>query len=114
MPALYEFMKDKGATKRLLFINPFVSELGIIDKPDTKKVIKRFAEKLKIPKENIYFDEIGTITKKISRSGVFKIAKRLGTLLIFPTILVIDKNKKVKLALEGPPKNFLKLIDEAI
>ena len=65
-------------------------------------------------KKKVYFDEIGTITKKIAKSGVFRQANKMGTLILFPTIMVIDPDHNVLLVLEGPPKNFTSLLEEVL
>ena len=114
MPALLKFMQKRGATERLLFVDPYVSELEIADAPDSERQIRRFVRQLGVPEERVYFDEIGTLAKKFARAGVFPQANRLGILLLFPTLVVIDAEHRVRLVLEGPPPDFLARIEEAL
>ena len=76
--------------------------------------LPKFITSINIPAEKVYFDEIGTITKKIAKSGVFRQANKMGTLILFPTIMVIDPDHNVLLVLEGPPKNFTSLLEEVL
>jgi thiol-disulfide isomerase/thioredoxin len=114
MPALLQLMREREATERLLFVDPYVRELGIQDSPDSERQILRFVRELGIPEAQVYFDEIGTLTKKFWRAGVFRQAKRHGTMLIYPTIVVVDAGHKVRLVLEGSPPDFLERIAEVL
>ena len=114
MPALLKFMRERGATERLLFVDPYVRELGVPDAPDSERQIRRFVRQLGVPEERVYFDEIGTLAKKFARAGVFPQANHLGILLLFPTLVVIDAEHRVRLVLEGPPPDFLARIEEAL
>ena len=114
MPALLKFMRERGATEQLLFVDPYVRELGAPDAPDSERQIRRFVRQLGVPEERVYFDEIGTLAKKFARAGVFPQANRLGILLLFPTLVVIDAEHRVRLVLEGPPPDFFARIEEAL
>ena len=71
MPALYEFMLQEGRLEQLLFVDPYVKELENkkfpIEKPNTERQIRNFAENLNIPPQNVYFDEIGTLVKTMKK-----------------------------------------------
>ncbi|MBF0240721.1 MAG: TlpA family protein disulfide reductase [SAR324 cluster bacterium] len=110
MPALYGFMKEQGALDRLLFVDSYVDGLGIADAPDTELKIRKFAERLKIPSANLYHDTIGTLARKIAGTGVFTEAEKLGVLLSFPTIVVINGQGQIVYVLEGSRESFLKEI----
>jgi len=114
MPALLKLMREREATERLLFVDPYVRELVIQDYPDSERQILSFVRELGIPKAQVYFDEIGTLTKKFARAGVFQQAKRYGTMLIFPTIVVVDSEHRVRLVMEGPPPDFLERLEEVL
>ena len=107
MPELYKFMRREGRLKQLLFVDAYVKALKITDEPDTERQIRKFIERLNIPPNNVYFDQIGTLLKKMSNNGAFPLAKRIGTLVIYPTIIVIDGSGKLVLALEGTGPGFL-------
>jgi len=114
MPALHQFMQERGVTARLLFVDPYVRELGIPDAPDHERQIRRFVRELGLPETTVYFDELGTLAKKFARAGVFPQAQKLGTLLIFPTLVVVDTDHKVRLVLEGSPPDFLEQVAEVL
>jgi hypothetical protein len=95
-------------------VDPYVRELVIQDYPDSERQILSFVRELGIPKAQVYFDEIGTLTKKFARAGVFQQAKRYGTMLIFPTIVVVDSEHRVRLVMEGPPPDFLERLEEVL
>ena len=76
IPELYKFMSTNYPNVPLLFIDP--------TKDDSKKVIQRFSEKLKVPSSYFYKDSLGTISKKFFKG---KIA--------FPTIIGIRKNEYI-------------------
>ena len=110
MPALYEFMSLEGRLEQLLFVDPYVKALEINEVPDTERQIRKFVNSLNIPPERVYFDQIGTLLKKMSQGGAFPKAKRMGTLAIYPTIIVIDGSGKLILSLEGTGPGFLEII----
>ena len=110
MPALYEFMSQEGRLEQLLFVDPYVKALEINEVPDTERQIRKFVNSLNIPPERVYFDQIGTLLKKMSQAGAFPKAKRIGTLAIYPTIIVIDGSRKLILSLEGTGPGFLEKI----
>ena len=110
MPALYEFMRQEGRLEQLLFVDPYVKALEIIEVPDTERQIRKFVNSLNIPPERVYFDQIGTLLKKMSQGGAFPKAKRIGTMVVYPTIIVIDDSGKLILSLEGTGPGFLEKI----
>jgi thiol-disulfide isomerase/thioredoxin len=112
MPELYKFMRREGRLEQLLFVDAYVKALKITDVADTERQIRKFIERLNIPAENVYFDQIGTLLKKMSNYGAFPLAKRLGTLVVYPTIIVIDGSGKLALTLEGTGPGFLDKIKE--
>ncbi len=114
MPALYKFMRREGRLEQLLFVDAYVKALKISDAPDTERQIRKFAKRLNIPPNNIYFDQIGTLLKKMSQSGAFPDAKRIGTLVVYPTIIVIDGSGKLVLALEGTGPGFLEKLSKVL
>ena len=114
MPALYEFMLKEGRLDQLLFVDPYVKALKIDDDPDTERQIRKFINLLNIPPESVYFDQIGTLLKKMSQYGAFPEAKRLGTLVIYPSIVVINGSGKLVLSLEGTGPGFLEKIQKAL
>jgi hypothetical protein len=114
MPALYEFMRQEGRLKQLLFVDSYVKALKISDAPDTERQIRKFVNLLNIPPESVYFDQIGTLLKNMSQSGAFPDAKRIGTLVLYPTIIVIDGSGKLVLALEGTGPGFLDKVKKVL
>ena len=114
MPALYEFMRQEGRLKQLLFVDSYVKALKISDAPDTERQIRKFVNLLNIPPESVYFDQIGTLLKKMSQSGAFPDAKRIGTLVLYPTIIVIDGSGKLVLVLEGTGPGFLDKVKKVL
>ena len=110
MPALYKFMSQAGLLEQLLFVDPYVKALKIEDEPDTERKIREFINLINIPPERVYFDEIGTLLKKMSHNSAFPQANRLGTLVVYPTIIVIDGSGKLVLSLEGTGPDFLEKI----
>ena len=114
MPVLYEFMRQKGRLEQLLFVDPYVKALEIIEVPDTERQIREFINSINIPPERVYFDEIGTFLKKMSQRGAFPKAKRIGTLVVYPTIIVIDGSGKLVLSLEGTGPGFLEKIRKVL
>jgi len=114
MPALYEFMRQEGRLKQLLFVDSYVKALEINEVPDTERQIRKFVNLLNIPPESVYFDQIGTLLKKMSQSGAFPDAKRIGTLVLYPTIIVIDGSGKLVLVLEGTGPGFLDKVKKVL
>ena len=114
IPALYKFMLKEGRLDQLLFVDPYVKALKIEDDPDTERQIRKFINLLNIPPKNVYFDQIGTLLKKMSQYGAFPQAKRLGTLVIYPSIVVINGSGKLVLSLEGTGPGFLEKIQKAL
>ena len=68
MPVLYEYMLQEGRVEQLLFVDSYVKALNINDVPDTERQIRKFVNSLKIPQERVYFDQIGTLLKKMSQT----------------------------------------------
>ena len=114
MPALYEFMSQEGRLEQLLFVDPYVKALEINEVPDTERQIRKFVNSLNIPPERVYFDQIGTLLKKMSQGGAFPKAKRIGTMVVYPTIIVIDGSGKLILSLEGTGPGFLEKIRKVL
>ena len=114
MPELYQFMRQEGRLKQLLFVDSYVKALKVTDAPDTKRQINKFIQKLKIPAENTYFDKIGSLLKKIRKHHSLKQANKMGTLMIYPTILVIDGKGRIVLTMEGSRLNFIEKIKEVL
>ena len=114
MPALYEFMRQEERLEQLLFVDPYVKALEINEVPDTERQIRIFVNSLKIPPKNVFLDQIGTLLKKMSQGGAFPKAKRIGTLVIYPTIIVIDGSGKLVLSLEGTGPGFLEKIRKVL
>ena len=114
IPALYKFMQQEGKLEQLLFVDSYVKALKIEDTPDTERQIRKFVNSLNIPLESVYFDQIGTLLKKMSQYGAFPKAKRLGTLVIYPSIVVINGSGKLVLSLEGTGPGFLEKIQKAL
>ena len=114
MPALYEFMSQEGRLEQLLFVDPYVKALEINEVPDTERQIRKFVNSLNIPPERVYFDQIGTLLKKMSQGGAFPKAKRIGTMVVYPTIIVIDDSGKLILSLEGTGPGFLEKIRKVL
>jgi len=114
MPALYEFMSQEGRLEQLIFVDPYVKALEINEVPDTERQIRKFVNSLNIPPERVYFDQIGTLLKKMSQGGAFPKAKRIGTMVVYPTIIVIDDSGKLILSLEGTGPGFLEKIRKVL
>ena len=114
IPALYKFMQQEGKLEQLLFVDSYVKALKISDAPDTERQIRKFVNLLNIPPESVYFDQIGTLLKNMSQSGAFPDAKRIGTLVLYPTIIVIDGSGKLVLALEGTGPGFLDKVKKVL
>ena len=114
MPASYEFMLQEGRLEQLLFVDPYVKALEINEVPDTERQIRKFIKLLNIPPERVYFDQIGTLLKKMSQGGSFPKAKRIGTMVVYPTIIVIDDSGELILSLEGTGPGFLEKIRKVL
>ena len=114
IPALYKFMQQEGKLEQLLFVDSYVKALKIEDTPDTERQIRKFVNSLNIPLESVYFDQIGTLLKKMSQYGAFPQAKRIGTLVVYPSIVVINGSGKLVLSLEGTGPGFLEKIQKAL
>ena len=114
MPALYKLMLKEGRLEQLLFVDPYVKALEINEVPDTERQIRKFVNSLNIPPERVYFDQIGTLLKKMSQGGAFPKAKRIGTMVVYPTIIVIDDSGKLILSLEGTGPGFLEKIRKVL
>jgi thiol-disulfide isomerase/thioredoxin len=110
MPALWRRMQAQGREAQLLFVNPYVPELGIQDQPDTERRIREFVRKLGLPEERVFFDELGTLAKRLARAEAFPQAQRLGTLMLFPSIVVL-KQGQIQRVLEGSDPEFLQQIE---
>jgi peroxiredoxin len=114
MPELYNFMRNLGKLNNLLFVDPWVRAMNIGEDPDTTRKLRRFADKLKIPHNNIYLDTIGTLAKKFSQRRIFTKARKFGTFIIFPSIVVINKEGNFTYVLEGSDPEFLNLIKKLL
>ena len=114
MPELFSHMKKEGRLHQLLFVDSYVEAEGIEvhDNPDTKRMIEKYAEDFKINPANVYFDTLGSFLKKFIRIGAFPKAKAAKTKVIWPTILVISATGKLVESIEGPPPDFIEIIDK--
>ncbi len=114
MPELYAFMKKHKKLENLLFVDPWVKAMSIGKKPDSKHKVKKFTSKLKISDHNVYLDSIGTLTKNFSKKKIFKKARTLGSSVIFPTIIVINKKGHISYVQEGSDPEFLSKIEKLL
>ena len=114
MPELFSYMKKEDRLHQLLFVDSYVKAKGIEvdDDPDTKRMIQRFIEKLKINPENVYFDSLGSLLKKFLRIGAFPKAKAAKTKIIWPTILVISPTGKLVESIEGSRSDFVEIVEK--
>ena len=114
MPELFSYMKKEGRLHQLLFVDSYVKAKGIEvdDDPDTKRVIQKFIEKLKINPANVYFDSLGSLLKKFLRIGAFPKAKAAKTKIIWPTILVISPTGKLVESIEGSRPDFVEIVEK--
>ncbi|MDX2471188.1 MAG: TlpA disulfide reductase family protein [SAR324 cluster bacterium] len=112
MPELYKIMKAKGKEKQLFFVDPYNKHLKFSGELDNKRAVKKFVKKLHIPMELVYFDAIGALTKSFIKEGIFKKAIAHKTPIVFPTIVILDKNHKPVKVLEGEGKAFVKELDK--
>ena len=114
MPELFSYMKKEGRLHQLLFVDYYVKAKGIEvdDDPDTKRMIQKFIEKLKINPANVYFDSLGSLLKKFLRIGAFPKAKAAKTKIIWPTILVISPTGKLVESIEGSRPDFVEIVEK--
>ena len=114
MPELFAYMKKEDRLHQLLFVDSFVKAKGIEvdDDPDTKRMIQKFIEKLKINPSNVYFDSLGSLLKKFLRIVAFPRAKVANTKIIWPTILVISPTGKLVESIEGSRPDFVKIVEK--
>ena len=80
--------------------------------PDTERDIKDFTKKYKINPANVYFDELGSLLKEFIKIGAFPKAKGANLKVIWPTILVISASGKLVESIEGPPSNYIEIIEK--
>ena len=76
IPLLHKFMSTRYPDVPLLFIDPI--------KEDSKKDIKKFSKKMKVPLSYFYKDSFGSISKKFFKGK-----------MAFPTIVGIEGNKYI-------------------
>ena len=114
MPQLFAYMKKENKLDRLLFVDSYVEAEGIEvhDNPDTRRLIEKFAEDFKLNPATVYFDTLGSFLKKFIKIGAFPRAKAAKTKVIWPTILVISATGKLVESIEGPPPDFIEIIDK--
>ena len=114
MPELFSYMKKEDRLHQLLFVDSYVDAEGIelSDYPDTRRLIEKFAEDYKLNPANVYFDTLGSFLKKFIKIGAFPRAKAAKTKVIWPTILVISATGKLVESIEGPPPDFIEIIDK--
>ena len=114
MPELFAYMKKENRLHQLLFVDSYVDAEGIelSDYPDTRRLIEQFAEDYKLNPANVYFDTLGSFLKKFIKIGAFPRAKAAKTKVIWPTILIISATGKLVESIEGPPPDFIEIIDK--
>ena len=114
MPELFAYMKKEDRLHQLLFVDSYVDAEGIelSDYPDTRRLIEQFTEDYKLNPANVYFDTLGSFLKKFIKIGAFPRAKAAKTKVIWPTILVISATGKLVESIEGPPPDFIEIIDK--
>ena len=114
MPELFSYMKKENRLHQLMFVNPYTEMVGIEakDMPDTEEDIKKFIKTYKISPANVYFDEYGSLLKEFVKMGAFPVAKAANTMIVWPTILVISASGKLVESIEGPPSNFIEIIEK--
>jgi len=114
MPELFSYMKKENRLNQLLFVDSYVKAKGIeVDgEPDTKRMVIRFVDKLKINPANVYFDTLGSLLKKFLRIGAFPKAKAYKTKIIWPTILVISPTGKLVESIEGSRSDFIEIVEQ--
>ncbi len=114
MPALLRKVTSLPTPVHLLFVNPYVPELGITEAPDTERSIRRFAQQLGIPESVVYFDELGSVTRRFTRAHLFPQAQAYGTLLLFPSLVVLKADGTVQWVQEGSAPDFLEQLEAAL
>ncbi|MBF0240208.1 MAG: TlpA family protein disulfide reductase [SAR324 cluster bacterium] len=114
MPELYQFMQRKGLLRNLLFVDSYVEGLGIQDAPDTEKDIRLFVQTLGIPEANTYHDRMGAMTKNFANLELFPQAKKSETLLVFPTIVIIDRQGQVAYVQEGSDTKIFEILERLL
>ena len=114
MPELFAYMKKENRLHQLLFVDSYVDVEGIelSDNPDTRRLIEKFAEDFRLNPATIYFDTLGSFLKKFIRLGAFPKARAAKLKIIWPTILVISATGKLVESIEGPPPDFIEIIDK--
>ena len=114
MPELFSYMKKEGRLHQLLFVDSYVDAEGIelSENPDTRRMIEKYVEKIKIDPATVYFDTLGSFLKKFIRIGAFPKAKAAKTKVIWPTILVISATGKLVESIEGSRPDFIEVIDK--
>jgi len=114
MPELFSYMKKEDRLHQLLFVDSYVDAEGIelSENPDTRRMIEKYVEKIKIDPATVYFDTLGSFLKKFIKIGAFPRAKAAKTKVIWPTILVISATGKLVESIEGPPPDFIEIIDK--
>ena len=107
-------MKKENKLDRLLFVDSYVDAEGIelSDNPDTRRLIKKYVEKIKINPATVYFDTLGSFLKKFIKIGAFPRAKASKTKVIWPTILVISATGKLVESIEGSRPDFIEIIEK--
>ena len=114
MPELFSYMKKEDRLHQLLFVDSYVDAEGIelSENPDTRRMIEKYVEKIKIDPATVYFDTLGSFLKKFIRIGAFPKARAAKLKIIWPTILVISATGKLVESIEGPPPDFIEIIDK--
>ena len=114
MPELFSYMKKEDRLHQLLFVDSYVDAEGIelSDNPDTRRMIEKFVEKIKIDPATVYFDTLGSFLKKFIKIGAFPKAKAAKTKVIWPTILVISATGKLVESIEGSRPDFIEIIEK--
>ena len=114
MPELFAYMKKENRLHQLLFVDSYVDAEGIelSENPDTRRMIEKYVEKIKIDPATVYFDTLGSFLKKFIKIGAFPRAKAAKTKVIWPTILVISATGKLVESIEGSRPDFIEVIDK--
>ena len=114
MPQLFAYMKKGNKLDRLLFVDSYVDAEGIelSDKPDTRRLIEKYVEKIKINPATVYFDTLGSFLKKFIRIGAFPKARSAKLPIVWPTILVISPTGKLVESIEGSNPDYIEIIEK--
>ena len=115
MPELFAYMKKENKLDRLMFVDSYVDVEGIelSDNPDTRRMIEKFVEDIKINPATVYFDTLGSFLKKFIKIGAFPKAKATKkTKVLWPTILVISATGKLVESIEGSRPDFIEIIEK--